>query len=162
MSRRTGQQISGNETKGCSCREKMSSTSRSRKQSSLCSCRQTHIKDTASGSRGNPKFKGKKVRIVLVQKYIRANDQQKPLPKISILDAMDILAASWSMVSEKTTVNCFAKAGLSSENQHQAASDEDDPFKDLVEELTKLQNRDQEIDPANTSAETLLTATSKS
>ncbi|XP_065056398.1 tigger transposable element-derived protein 4-like [Rhopilema esculentum] len=79
-----------------------------------------------------------KYRTVLVQKYIREIDQQKSLPKISILDAMDILAASWSMVSETTIVNCFAKAGLSSKNQHQAASDEDDPFKDLVEELTKL------------------------
>ena len=33
-----------------------------------------------------------KYRTVLVQKYIRANDQQKSLPKTSILDAMDILA----------------------------------------------------------------------
>eukprot|EP00795_Rhopilema_esculentum_P006246 gene6246-biopygen7891 len=66
---------------------------------------------------------------------------------------MDILAASWSMVSETTIVNCLAKAGFSSENQHQTASDEDYPFKDLVEELTKLQNRDREIAPANTSAE---------
>ena len=57
------------------------------------------------------------------------------------------------MVSETTIVNCFAKAGLSSENQHQAASDEDDPFKDLVEKLMKLQNRDQEIAPEKTSAE---------
>ena len=52
-----------------------------------------------------------------MQKYIRAIDQPKSLPKTTI-------------------VNCFAKAGLSSENQHQAASDEDGPFKDLVEELT--------------------------
>ena len=66
---------------------------------------------------------------------------------------MDMLAASWSMVSEMTIVNCFAKAGLSSEDQHQAASDEDNPFKDLVEELTKLQIRDQQFASANTSAE---------
>ena len=78
-----------------------------------------------------------KYRIALVQKYIRAIDQQKSLPKISILDAMDILAASWSMVSETTIVNRFAKADLSSENQHQAASDEDDPLKDLVDETAK-------------------------
>ena len=69
---------------------------------------------------------------------ISAIGQLKSLPKISILDAMDILAASWSMVSETTIVNCFAKAGLSFKNQHQAVSDEDDPFKNLVEELTKL------------------------
>ena len=74
----------------------------------------------------------------MVQEYIRAIDQQKSLPKISILDAIEILAALWSMVSETTIVNCFAKAGLSSENQDKAASDEDDPFKDLVRELTKL------------------------
>ena len=64
-----------------------------------------------------------------------------------------MLAASWSIVSETTIVNCFAKAGLSSKNQYQVASDEDDPFKDLVEELTKLENGDQEIAPTNTSAE---------
>ena len=57
------------------------------------------------------------------------------------------------MVSETTIVSdTFAKASLSSENQHQAASDEDDPFKDLVEELTKLQNRDEDFAPANTSS----------
>ena len=94
-----------------------------------------------------------KAKYVFVQKYSKAVDQPKFLPKTSILDAIDILAASWSMVSETTIVNCFAKAGLSSENQHQAESDEDDPFKDLVEELTKLQNRDQEIAPEKTSAE---------
>ena len=75
MGRRTGQQISGTEKKGCSCCRQLSITSRSR------------------------------------------------------------------------------KTGLSSENQHQAESDEDDPFKDLVEELIKLQNRDQEIAPEKTSAE---------
>ena len=90
-----------------------------------------------------------KYRTVLVQKYIRAIDQLESLPKTSILDAMDI-STPWSMVSETTIV---AKASLSSENQHQAASDEDDPFKDLVEGLTKLQNRDQEIAPEKTSAE---------
>ena len=63
-----------------------------------------------------------------------------------------MLAAPHSMVREMTIINCFAKAGFSSENQ-QAASYEDDAFKDLVEELKKLQNGDQEIAPANTSAE---------
>ena len=79
-----------------------------------------------------------------MQKYIRAIDQPKSPPKTSILDAI---------VSETTIVNCFAKAGLPSENQHQAASDEDDPFKNLVEELTKRQKRDLEIAPANRGAE---------
>ena len=96
-------------------------------------------------------------RTVLVQKYFGAIDQQKSHFGISILDATDILAVSWTMVSETTIVNCFAKAGLSSKNQHQAESDEDDPFKDLVEELTKLQNRDQAKMQRN-----LLTTTTKS
>ena len=43
----------------------------------------------------------------VVRLCIKAVESNKPLPKISILQAMKHLASSWNAVSEETTVNCF-------------------------------------------------------
>ena len=42
------------------------------------------------------------------------------MPSISILEAMKMLAHSWSEVSESNIINCFRKAGF------KGVSDEDD------------------------------------
>lgn len=81
-------------------------------------------------------------RILLVQKMIECIDEGKPLPKISILDAMFMVTAAWKNVTVKTIVNCFRKAGISASAQEDAISDADDPFSALRSSLETLQERD--------------------
>ena len=73
---------------------------------------------------------------------IKSLDQNKPLPKITILHAMKNLVSSWNAVSEETIVNCFKKANISHANQQTAVTDADDPFKSLEEELDNLRKLD--------------------
>ena len=67
----------------------------------------------------------------VVRRLCRALDKAKTLPKISILQAMKILVSSWEAVSAQTIVNCFRKAGITSEAQNAAIADADDPFSNL-------------------------------
>ena len=67
----------------------------------------------------------------------------KPLPKITILQAMKNLVSSWNAVSEEAIANCFKKANISHANQQTAVTNADDPFKSLEEELDNLQKLDQ-------------------
>ena len=69
-------------------------------------------------------------------------DENKPLPKITILQAMKNLVPSWNRVSEETIVNCFEKANVGHANQQTAVIDADDPFKSLEEELNNLRKLD--------------------
>ena len=62
---------------------------------------------------------------------IKAVESNKPLPKISILQAMKHLVSSWNAVSKETIVNCFKKSDISQSNQQAAVNDDDDPFKSL-------------------------------
>ena len=62
---------------------------------------------------------------------IKAVESNKPLPKISILQAMKHLVSSWNAVSKETVVNCFKKSDISQSNQQAAVNDDDDPFKSL-------------------------------
>ena len=57
------------------------------------------------------------------------------MPEISILKAIQMLVSTWNTVSTKTIVNCFRKAGISTTNQEAAIAEEDDPFKDLQNEI---------------------------
>ena len=81
-------------------------------------------------------------RAMTVQKFIEAIDAKKPLPNITILDAMHLLVAAWDRVSKETVQNCFRKAGLSQETQESAIDDDDDPFKALLDEIGNLRERD--------------------
>ena len=67
----------------------------------------------------------------------------KPLPKITILQAMKNLVSSWNAVSEEAIANCFKKANINHANQQTAVTNADDPFKSLEEELDNLQKLDQ-------------------
>ena len=69
----------------------------------------------------------------VVRRLCRALDKTKTLPKISIRQAMKILVSSWDTVSAQTIVNCFRKAGITSEAQKAAITDAEDPFSDLKE-----------------------------
>ena len=51
---------------------------------------------------------------------------------------MKILVSSWEAVSEQTIVNCFRKAGITSEAQNAAITDDDDLSSDLKGSLQQL------------------------
>ena len=85
---------------------------------------------------------------------IKAVESNKPLPKISILQAMKHLVSSWNAVSKETIVNCFKKSNISQSNQQAALNDDDDdPFKSLQEDLEKLHELDNDAIQPNVSAE---------
>ena len=86
-----------------------------------------------------------------VKKFIAAVDN-KPLPNLSILDAMAILTEAWGRVSEQTIHNCFRKAGIGNQAQQSALND-DDPFNILLEDIGALWERSPELVPDEVSAE---------
>ena len=67
----------------------------------------------------------------LVSLLCIALENNKPLPKISILSGTKILADSWESVTKQTIINCFKISEISSTGQQDAIADSDDPFKDL-------------------------------
>ena len=83
----------------------------------------------------------------VVRKLCRSIEKKEPMPKISILEAMKILADSWNAVSMPTVVNCFTKAGITEQAQQAALDDTDDPFKELEDGLTRLRNANSSMVP---------------
>ena len=59
----------------------------------------------------------------------------------NMLEAITLLTAAWECVSPITLVNCFRKAGISSESQARSQSDDDDPFKLLVAQHEEFKDR---------------------
>ena len=59
-------------------------------------------------------------RAKLVRKQIANIEMNRELPKITLLEAMNILRKAWDMVTKETIVNWFQKAGISSEAQDYA------------------------------------------
>ena len=74
----------------------------------------------------------------LVKLILRSLDSNKPLPKVSLLTALQLLVSAWNEVSQTTIVNCFKKAKISEKDQTIAINDEDDPFKEINENLKEL------------------------
>ena len=81
-----------------------------------------------------------KYRKNMVQKIIRSLQKNYALSEVLILNAMQILVSAWNAVSTENIVNCFRKSGISTANQEAAIADEDDPFKDLQNEIDALRN----------------------
>ena len=73
---------------------------------------------------------------------INAIDNGKQMPSISILEAMKMLAHSWSEVSENTIINCFRKEGFK-----EGVSDEDDRFSVFKSSIDQLRQRDDNLIP---------------
>ena len=71
-----------------------------------------------------------KYRTRIIQKVLAAIDQGKQLLVISILEAMKVLALSWSEVSKETITNCFTKSSFS---EDVCSEEDDDPFFQLRE-----------------------------
>ena len=89
-----------------------------------------------------------------LQRLVVAIDKGKDLPVFSILDAMKMLDLAWQKVKTSTIVNCFVKAGISEDQQKSAQSDDNDPFRDLQNQIEKLG----EIYPPGTTAENVVSA----
>ena len=89
----------------------------------------------------------------VVRLCIKAVESNKPLPKISILQAM---ISSWNAASKETIVNCLKKSNISQSNQQAAVNDDDDPFKSLQEDLKKLHELDYDTIQPNLSAESFV------
>ena len=61
-----------------------------------------------------------KYRRRMVCKYIASLDAGNGIPKLSILDGMDMLVSPWDEVQTETIVNCFRKCGISVKDQELA------------------------------------------
>ena len=60
-----------------------------------------------------------------------------------------MLTSAWSSVTVETIVNCFRKAKISEESQSEALSDEDNPFKELQDEMDSLRAVKPNLMPEN-------------
>ena len=65
-----------------------------------------------------------------------------------------MLNLAWQKVKNFNIVNCFAKAAISKDQQESAQSDDDDPFRDLQNQIEKLG----EFYPPGTTADDVLSA----
>ena len=78
----------------------------------------------------------------LVRVILTHLDQDKPIPKILLLNAMQLLVSAWNDVSKETVINCFRKVSISKKDQKNAVNDVDDPLKELNKSLKELQTKD--------------------
>ena len=85
-----------------------------------------------------------KYRTHIIQKVLAAINQGKQLPVISILEAMKVLALSWSEVSKEAITNCFTKSGFSEDG---CSEEDDDPFFQVRKAFDKLCAHGQEFVP---------------
>ena len=75
-----------------------------------------------------------------------------------MLTALQLLASAWNEVSQTTIVTCFKKAKISDKDQTIAINDEDDPFKEINEDLQELLEKDSSLVPESMTAEDLASA----
>ena len=68
----------------------------------------------------------------IIKRYITSIDGGRSPTKVNMLEAMALLTAAWECVSPITLINCFRKAGISSESQARSQPDVDDLFKLLA------------------------------
>ena len=94
----------------------------------------------------------------LLKLILRSLDSNKPLPKVSLLTALQLLVSAWNEVSQTTIVNCFKKAKISEKDQTIAINDEDHPFNEINENLKELREKKSSPVPENMTAEDFPTA----
>ena len=73
----------------------------------------------------------------VIQKMIDAIDNDKTLPTISIIEAMQTLILTWNDVSTKAVQNCLRKAVFSDEDKD---GDSNDPFFTFKHSIEQLQS----------------------
>lgn len=76
-----------------------------------------------------------------------ALDKDQPYTKISIRQAMKVLIVFWDTVTQKMFMNCFKKAGITSEAQRAALASSNSLFKDFQESLDALKAADSDMAP---------------
>ena len=77
---------------------------------------------------------------LVVKLMLRSLDSNKSIPKIYLLAAIQLLVSAWNKVSQATIVNCLKKPKISEKTQTYATND-DDPFKEINEDLQELQEK---------------------
>jgi hypothetical protein len=63
------------------------------------------------------------------------SDASAVAKKISLLDALRLVAMSWKRVSKKTTENCFREGGFSKTKAETPASEESDLTSELFDQV---------------------------
>ena len=79
-----------------------------------------------------------KYRKNVVRKIIQCVEKKKTLPKISLLQGMQMLFLAWGALSTQTIVNCIRKSGISTDSQETAIAEDDDPFRESQDEIDNL------------------------
>ena len=74
----------------------------------------------------------------MIQKIIKAIDENKSIPKVNILDAMKMLTVCWEDVTEETVKVRFSESRIPFKDQANAQSDLHDPFIELRSNMEKL------------------------
>ena len=97
-------------------------------------------------------------RKLLVKLILHSLDSNKPLLKVLLLRALQLLVSTWKEVSQTTIINCFKKSKISEKDQTIAINDEDDPFKEINENLKELTEKEPSLMPENMAAEDFATA----
>ena len=92
-------------------------------------------------------------RAILVRKQNVNIQMRGELPKITILEVMNILREVWDKVTKETIVNCFQKVGISSEVEDYAENDLDDPFKVLEGALQDRNAQHHDLLPSDVTTE---------
>ena len=72
----------------------------------------------------------------VARKIILSVEKKKTLPKILLLQGMQMLVSAWDALSTQMIANCFRKSGISTENQEKA--EDDDPFHELQDKIDDL------------------------
>ena len=85
----------------------------------------------------------------LVKLILHSLDSNKLLPKVSLLTAFQLFVSAWNKVIQTAIVNCFKKAKI---------YDEDNPFKEINENLKELREKEPSLVPENMTAEDFPTA----
>ena len=92
---------------------------------------------------------------------IRSLKAKYRLEKISLLHGMQMLVSAWNALTTETIVNCFHKAGISVKEQDTAIAKEDDPFKDLQDEIDALRTVQPDLIPEDINAALLVAVDTK-
>ena len=67
-----------------------------------------------------------------------------------------MLVSAWNAFTTETIVNCFRKAGISAENQDAAIAEEDNPLKDLQDEIDDVRTVQPNLIPEDINAASLV------
>ncbi|CAB5359622.1 unnamed protein product [Rhizophagus irregularis] len=80
--------------------------------------------------------------------YDLYDEDQNP-PPIDILDSINLIAEAWKMVTKKTIINNWDKAGILFDDESNTSDDDDSEIEDDSEDLQLLINRLPITDPLN-------------